>query len=248
MGTTHTGKCDTGGPHVSRLVARSEAPAGQDPAATRALEEAEPTAIGSVAGEPEIRSLPSLADPSQPPLARGAHARTHNTAPAPARSSCKQRTTPHQRYLIAHSFSLSRFLLCLLSYQLSPSPLLSLRESAIPFSRYILSLVDASTRFVYPPSRPICNNAMAQGGMQEMREEAGVRSLSPSTTPDAGPRPREGKGVGMIASTDRDGPALRNRRLSNTTHHIYTRDGRSGAFSERKCPDNGRLSLLSAFT
>ena len=42
-----------------------------------------------------------------------------------------------------------------------------------------------------------------------MREEAGVRSLSPSTTPDAGPRPREGKGVGMIASTDRDRPALR---------------------------------------
>ena len=45
-------------PLVSRLVARSEAPAGQGPAATRALEEAVPTAVGRSQEIPMIRSLP----------------------------------------------------------------------------------------------------------------------------------------------------------------------------------------------
>jgi hypothetical protein len=125
--------------HIPHLVARSEAPAGQGPAANPGPQGGRLNGSCPVAGDPEDPlTAPLQIFSPQPSLARGG-VHTQLTQPPLSHSS------PRIAALLVGPPPLTRFSLCSLSLSslvLSLSSLsLSrlLRESAIPSSRYLLS-------------------------------------------------------------------------------------------------------------
>jgi hypothetical protein len=142
--------------HIPHLVARSEAPAGQGPAANPGPQGGRLNGSCPVAGDPEDPlTAPLQIFSPQPSLARGG-AHTQLTQPPLSHSSPRIAAVlvgppPLTRFSLC-SLSLSSLVLSLLSLSLSP---VSSGNPRFPPPVTFCLLVDASTRVVYPPSRPI---------------------------------------------------------------------------------------------
>ena len=155
--------------HILTLSREARPPLARARPQTRALKAIGPTAVGRSQEIPKIHSLPRCRSFSpQPPLARRGRAHTQLTAPPRSYSSSRIAVLlvglPHLTRFSLCSLSLfSRFSLSFLS-SLSLSPVSSGNPRFPPPVTSCL-LVDASTRVVYPPSRPTHVN----GGLQRMQ-------------------------------------------------------------------------------
>jgi hypothetical protein len=121
---------------------------------------------------------------------------TQHIAPAQTRSTAEHRVSPTPD---PRTDDLAQPII-----PLSPSLALSLSSACQGIRdshNHRSALVDASRALCLPTIPPYMHLQIfvRRGNARKGKRRAlGVRSLSPSTTPEAGPRPREMKGVGII--------------------------------------------------
>jgi hypothetical protein len=230
---------------LARLVARSEAPAGQGPAATRSLET---PAQRQLAGRRRSQdSLAALAvDSLSPRWLRGAH--TQHSNPLLIYTARSARLLLDPPHLTCFSLSFLSLFSLSLSLSVSLTSPQGIRDSLLP-SPPVCQSTHRHALFTRHPALYTCQWRLQRlqrlrGSVQGRRGVHGVRSLSPSTTPDAGPRPREAwwrnatsplprkEGSGNDCQHRSRQTRSAHRRLFNTIHHFYIGDGRSVAFNE----------------